>query len=293
MKIIILGAGGIGSVVGALLSRNNYVELIGRKEHVDSINNGGLKIGGCVNEIFNVKAYQKMEILDADDLIILTTKAQDIKEALEPVKHMIRKNNIILALQNGYGNEDLIRSIVDCEVIRGVITTATNFIKPGEVECNYFGDIYIENSKSSQKIKELIDNMPINISIDHNIKERIWMKLIFNCVFNPLTAVLKVKNKEILKLMDIVEKIIDETISVAGKEGIIIDKDDLIKRITDVVNTSGNNTSSMLQDIKKAKKTEIEFLNGKIIDLAKKHGLKVPYNEILYGLVCFLESKNN
>ena len=291
MKIIILGAGGIGSFVGALLSEENDVLLIGRTEHVDKINKDGLAISGCVNGNFKVKAAEKIEDIEEGSLIILTTKTLDIESSLKEIKSLIKKNNTILVLQNGLGNEDLVRSIVDCNVLRGIITTATNFAEPGNVICNYVGEISLEDSEFSEKLKNVFNKTAINTGIPKDMKKRIWAKLVFNCAINPLTAILKVKNNELLKLTDLIKNIAGEIISVAEKEGLKLDSKEIFDMIIKVITDSGDNTSSMLQDILKGKKTEIDFMNGKVVELGKKHKIAIPVNEMLVGMVKFLEKQ--
>jgi len=82
MKIIVLGAGGIGSMVGGFLSKNNDVLLVGRENHVNEINKNGLTISGAINENFKVKASTKIDSIEEDDIIVLTTKAVDNEKAL-------------------------------------------------------------------------------------------------------------------------------------------------------------------------------------------------------------------
>ncbi len=289
MKIIILGAGSIGSIIGALLSKNSDVLLIGRKEHVEKINSCGLRITNKIKENIKVKAAQNINRIKEDDILFLTTKAQDIKKSLNPIKHLIKKKNIIFILQNGYGNESLVKSIVDCPVIRGITTTAAYLTKPGEVELNSFGKIYIEETRYSKKILRLLEKTRIKAKIDKDIRQRVWSKLFFNCAMNPTTAILNKKNKELLKIKPLIERIIDEIIPIAKKENIDANKQEIMKNIENIITVSGNNISSTLQDIKKGKKTEIDFLNKKIVELGRKHNIKTPINEVLVKLVEYLE----
>src|SRR3989338_10174184 len=103
MKIIILGAGAIGSLYGAKLSRLNYVSLVARKKHADAINREGLKITGVENRTYRLKAATRAAQIEKNTLIILTTKAYDSENAINQIKKLLRKNTIILCLQNGYG----------------------------------------------------------------------------------------------------------------------------------------------------------------------------------------------
>jgi len=287
MKIIILGAGGIGSLVGALLSKDNDVLLIGRKEHADKIKNNGLQIKGCLNENFKLEAEEKIEKIEEDDMLILSTKATANEELLKEIKDKISENNILLVLQNGLGNEDQIKKIVNCHVIRGIITSGTTFLEPGTVECSNLGDLFIEKSEQSEKLADIFNNTGINTQIPEDMKERIWRKVIVNCVMNALTAILKVKNGELAKIPNVVKSIIDECVEVANKEGLELDNNEMFEFVMKTMDASAENKSSMFQDIIKGRKTEIDFLNNKVVELGKKHNIKTPVNKVLVDMVKF------
>jgi len=175
MKIIILGAGGVGSLVGGFLSKQNDVVLIGREAHVNEINKNGLTISGAVNENFKVKAATEIDKINESDLIILTTKAVDNENTLNNIKKLIHKNNIILCLQNGLGNEEQIKKIVDCEVIRGIITAGTTFLEPGRIICAGMGNIYLEKSKSSEEIVKMLKESGLRTEINKDIVKCIFI----------------------------------------------------------------------------------------------------------------------
>lgn len=289
MKIIILGAGGIGSLVGAFLSKENDVLLVGREKHVDKINKNGLKISGCINKNFKVKAATKIESIDDDTLIILSTKAVDNEKSINEIKGLIKEDTIILSLQNGLGTEDLIKELVDCEVIRGIITAGTTFLEEGRVECSNVGEVYLEDSDASEEIKNMLAGAGFKAEISDDIQERIWIKLMVNCVMNTLTAIFRVKNKELSKVPELVKSVIYETVEVAEKEGLNFDKEKMYEIVTGIIQKSGENKSSMFQDILKGRKTEIDFMNGKIVELGKKHNIKTPVNETLVSMIKFAE----
>src|SRR3989344_6088896 len=290
MKIIILGAGGIGSMAGALLSRENDVLLVGREAHADKINKDGLKISGCINKNFKVKAATEIVEMDEGTLVILCTKVVDSEAAIKKIRHLIKKNNIILCLQNGLGSEDIVKGIVKCKVIRGITTAGTTFLEAGKVSCSNIGDIFIKQSDVSEKICRIFKKAGLPAQVDKNIKERIWKKTIVNCVMNPLTAIFGVKNGALLKDTGLIMPIIDELLAVAEKEDLKFDRRETFSMVIKIIKDSAENKSSMLQDILKGKKTEVNFLNGKIIELAEKHKINVPANKMLFSMVKFLEN---
>ncbi len=290
MEVIILGAGGIGSLVGALLSKSNDVLLVGREAHVDEINKNGLEISGSINENFKVKAAIETGDIEDNTLIILSTKVIDSEETINSIKDKIKKNNIILCLQNGLGSEDIVKNIADCVVVRGVITAGTTFLEPGKVICSNIGSIYLEKNDVSEKILEMFNNSDLPTEVDGNIKDRIWKKLITNCVMNTLTAIFKVKNGDLAKVPDLVRLVVHELVLVANKEGLNYDEKETFNTVMDIIKASAENKSSMFQDVLKGRKTEIDFLNGKIIELAEKHKIDVPVNRTLVSMIKFLEN---
>jgi len=291
MGIIILGAGGIGSLVGALLSRNNDVLLIGRKSHVDEINKNGLRISGSITKNFKVEASTEIEEIDGNSLIVLSTKVTNSEEAINNIKNKIKKNNIILCLQNGLGSEDIVKNIVGCKVLRGVTTAGTTFLEPGKIICSNIGNIYLEKSNVSEKISGIFNKSNLPAEIDENIKDRIWKKLIANCVMNPLTALFKIKNGDLSKTPNLIMSIVHELVLVANKEGLHYDETETFNNVINTINASAENKSSMLQDILKGRKTEIDFLNGKAVKLAEKYKIDAPINKTLVNMIKFLETQ--
>ena len=294
MKIIILGAGAIGSLYGAKLSKSNEVTLVARKKHVAEINKNGLKITGVEDKTYKLKAVSKINKIEENTLIILSTKVYDSEKALKPIKNSLRKDTIILCLQNGYGAEEVAKKIVGkkCAVIRGVSSVGVSYTKPGSIKMNHLGYSVIEESSQSKIIAKNFDDCGLKGTVSKNIKKEIWKKLIVNCLLNPVTAILKIKNNELTstKLKPLMQLIGEECIKVAKKEGITFPKK-IINDILKFIITS-DNLSSMYQDLFKGKKTEIDYLNGAVVRLGKKYNVKTPVNESLVGMIKFLESKN-
>lgn len=291
-RILVLGAGAIGSTYGALLSQNNNVILIGRKSHVDAINKSGLTVSGSANGRYFVKAETAIEEIPSDTLILLTTKAHDAARAVTGVRPLLRKDTILLALQNGLGIIDVVEKIVEgkAKVIRGLATLAAEFFEPGKISY-WQRETFLEPTQTSEKIALAFNESGLKTKISNDMQEEIWKKLIVNCVTNPLTAILQVKNNEITaaSLKEVRHKIIQESIAVGKAEG--IDFEPNLEECVERKISSYTNYSSMCQDIMKRKKTEIDFLNAKIVELGKKHSVPTPVNETLVDLIRFLEAR--
>lgn len=290
-KIFILGAGAIGSVYGTLLSRKNDVVLIGEKAHVETIRAKGLNLTGDINETFQLEAKTRIDALPPNTLLLLTTKAHQSKKAISEIKKLLKKDTVILVLQNGLGNEDLVRKIVGkrCQVLRGLTLIFAEFLEPGRIK---FGNAktILPLTNNGKRIAEIFRESGLPVKLAKDMKKEIWKKLVVNCLLNPLTALFRVKNNEIwgIALKSVREKIIRECIKVATAEGIFFKKGfekEIAKKMSFYTNYS-----SMCQDIIRGRKTEIDFLNGKILELGKKHKIQTPVNELLYYLIKFLES---
>lgn len=291
-KIFVLGAGAIGSIYGAFLSRKKDVTLIGSQGHVKTIHAQGLTLTGDINQNFRLKADVKIGEVPSNTLILLTTKAHDSVQAINQIKNMLKKDTVILVLQNGLGNEGLVKKLVSgkVEVLRGLTMMAAEFLEPGKIRV-WKNKTIIAKSKTAQEIASLFNDCGLETYISENMMKEIWDKLILNCVINPLTAIFHVRNHKIASetLKWIRHEIVRECLAVGKAEGINlkINPEELDRKILGYTNFS-----SMCQDIIKGKKTEIDFLNGKIVELGRKYLIPTPVNQTLTCLTKFLEEKS-
>ena len=291
-KIFVLGAGAVGSSYGALLSRKNDVTLIGRKNHVEAIKTKGLEISGDTQERFFVKAETKIKKIPLNALILLTTKAHDSVKALTEIKNLLRNDTVILILQNGLGNKELIKEFVGdkIEVLRGLVTMAAEFFEPGKITL-WNGKTILEQTETGKRIAELFNESGLKTRVSNEFERELWNKLVVNCVVNPLTAILRVRDNEIVvdALKKVRHGIIDECAKVGTAEGMVFESG--LKETIDRKIVKYTNFSSLCQDLMRGKRTEIDFLNGKILELGRKHHIPTPINETLVSLIKSLEAK--
>ncbi len=292
MRIIVLGAGAIGSLYGAKLSKLNDVLLVARQEHADRINKNGLKITGMENATYKVRAVTKINEIRNNTLILLTTKVYDSKKAIEGIKDLLKKDTIILCLQNGLYSEEAVKDAVKgkCPVIRGISNCGAAFLEPGIVRYNSHGYTVIEKSQISNEFASELKKCGLGGEVAENIKYEEWKKLIINCLINPISAILGKENMAVAdeKLYPLKKLIADECLKAAEKDGIKFDID-FVKMVDEMIKES-RNISSMQQDIIKGKKTEIDYLNGAVVRLGKKYGVKCPVNEGLAMIIRGMES---
>jgi 2-dehydropantoate 2-reductase len=294
-QVVVLGAGGIGSYYGALLSEKVDVLLVGRGEHVEAINSRGLEIKGLYEGGFKISATTTISEtgIGAKALILITTKAYDLKASILGIRESLRSDTTLLLLQNGYGNKDLVEGILGAGVmvVRGLVSTGVEFLKPGIIDVKFTGEAVLPESPTGRRIKELFESCGLETRLAKDMDYEVWKKLCINCVINPLTAILRVPNNRIAveSLEWARQRIVEECREVAEREGVILEED-LAERITRAA-ALYSNMSSMYQDILKGGRTEIDFLNGKITELGAKHGVETTVNRVMVALIKYMEGR--
>lgn len=292
-KVIIVGAGAIGSYYGYMLSRSSDVLLIGRREHVDAVNSGGLEVTGAVEGTSNLDASTELSGIPEKSLIVITTKAYDTEEAVKGFRGLLMPDTAILVLQNGLGNEELVQSLVgpDVDVVRGLASTGVEFPSPGRIEVKLVRQTVLPKTATGERIERLFASCGLDARLSERMDVEVWRKLAMNCVINPLTALFRVPNTEIAVegLREVRRGIVDECVSVSEREGVVLEGD-LEEEIAKAA-ASYSNISSMCQDVKKGRRTEIGFLNGKVSELGRRHGVATPVNDVLTSLIRFMEGK--
>ncbi|KUK16716.1 2-dehydropantoate 2-reductase [Thermococcus sp. 101 C5] len=297
MKIYILGAGSIGSLFGALLTRiGEDVTLIGRKEHVDAINNRGLRVVGA--EEFTVYPRAVTEVPpEPPDLIILATKSYSTAHALKCARESIGKNTWILSIQNGLGNEE--EALKYTKNVLGGITTNGAALEKWEVVrwtgkgVTIIGNYPKGRGEFAENVVALLKKAGLEAEISDNIIGWKWAKAIVNSAINPIGTIMEVKNGIILGndyLLTLAMEVVKEGCQVATQLGIEFDTHPM-ELLLETLKRTRENYNSMLQDVRRGKTTEIDFINGKIIEYGEKMGLKTPLNFALWSLVKAKESQ--
>jgi len=322
IKVGFIGAGSIGSLFGgylaAIQSKNYLLEVIFfcKEDHAKKINKKGLKIDlkGSVRIVDNIKAFKNLEDYITSqvdkkigfDFIFLTTKTYDIENALFQYLDLIEESKWLVILQNGIGNEDNIKKYCDKSKLVRIITSHGALLKnPGYVYHKGTGFTYIgfpfqdlkrlsrEEYQDARYLLETILKLAgIESSFVENIIEKSWEKAFINIGINALGALTRLKNGRLLEsegLRRIMEEAVKEALRIAELKEIELSKENFIDLTFSVAKETYNNKNSMLQDVIKGKKTEIDFMNGKIVEYARELGLEVPINEILTNLIKGLE----
>ncbi len=298
MKIIIFGAGAIGSLFGAHLARNHEVTLICRKKHAQAINQNGLKIIGLSEIHVHPKAVFSLEGLEQPDILFLTVKAYDTEQAIQDAKPLIGPETKIVSLQNGLGNLEAIASTLPkvrqseenlpgATIIGGVTSHGAILREPGIIE--HTGHSY--TLVDDEIIASLLTEVGIETQASDNIQAQIWYKAIVNAVINPIGTLMKNRNGLLIRdprFQAIARQIVSEGIAVAEAKGIALCPEYAWQKVIQVATETSENICSMRFDIDKGKKTEINQMNGAIARYGSELGIPTPANSLITALILAL-----
>ena len=294
-KIMVLGAGAIGSLFGGLLSDFGYdVTLVGRAPHVKAIKENGLIISGFTDKTIEVDATTEPV---ESDIIFLTVKSYDTEQAIREIP--ISKETIVISIQNGLNNlETIFKYVEKSQIVGGVTSNGSLTLSPGQIRHTGIGYTVIggldeEANIAARDIAKLLTDAGIKTEVSEGIMDRIWEKLMINVGINAPAALTGMRNGELPTCEEakwVMIEAIKEAILVAEKVGINIPKD-MVERVIDVTENTAGNRCSMLQDVANKKRTEIDAINGAIVRMGEEMCIDTPINRTLYALIKGIESK--
>lgn len=295
MRILVFGAGALGSFVGGMLSQNNDVVLIGRREHVETIEGNGLAITGKTEIVVHPKAKESVDGNEKPDWVLVATKSYDTEDAMRTLSPLF-KDAVFLSLQNGLGNEDIMSRYVP-RVLGG--TTSHGITKDGAGRIIHAGlgrtvlGNYQGAEDSVSVVADALNGSGIETETANDIRSEIWKKAIVNAGINPVTAITGQKNGFILENPDLemtLEAICEEAVQVANAHGIDISVEESIEQTKEVARLTADNKSSMLQDMEGGKRTEIDSICGAIVKLGMEKNVPTPVNSSLMAVVKGIEA---
>jgi 2-dehydropantoate 2-reductase len=306
MKIGIVGPGAMGCLLGGRMARagNEVILLDHIPERVEIINRQGLVIEG-IEGTFQVKIFSTLNPADLSrsDLILNCVKAYDTRIVAQ-ILQTIEPGPFFLTLQNGVGNVEILGEYLPrAKILAGITSHGATDLGPGQVRHAGQGDTFIGYGFSKEdidplqdpqlnQVKELLTKAGFVTQVVPKVENLIWSKLLVNVGINALTALTRLPNGKLLEFSgteEILEEAVREGISVGKKKGIEFIYPDLPAQVKKVCRLTGSNISSMLQDVVKKKRTEIDFINGVIMREGGHFRIPVPVNTLLTRLVQTIE----
>jgi 2-dehydropantoate 2-reductase len=203
-------------------------------------------------------------------------------------------NGIALSLQNGLGNDEILKRILNPErVAMGVTTVGAKMLEPGYVQFTGNGKIFLGDHPHVGGLAELLKKAGFQVEIVSDPISLQWGKLVINAAINPLTALLRIPNGELLERPEargLLAEAAQEAAYVATKLGITLPYLDPVLAVEEVAQNTATNYSSMLQDVMRGTVTEVEAINGEIVRIGEHIGVPTPVNRILWRLVKSLDN---
>ena len=300
MRICVVGCGAVGSLFAANLAAHEEVWAYDLDaEHVQAINEHGLRLSGAGEVVGAVRATTDAAELPACDFGIVATKSMHTEPAIAASARAFAEGSVC-SVQNGVGNEEVIAGHVE-RVIRGTTFPAGRIVGPGQVQWDVKGDTTIGPFEPSpapmaevERLAEACTRAGLPTSAVPDARGPQWRKVIFNAATNPIGALTRLTHGRVCERPDLralVTALVDEGKAVVAAQGIELDADpeELIDHAARP-DVAYDHKASMLQDVEARRQTEIDFLNGGVVRFGREHGVPTPLNEMITALVKGLEA---
>ena len=302
-KIYVLGAGAVGCFFGGMLARAHHdVTFIARPKRAEALNECGLEMDcKTFHETVQVKASSNIALLEDADLVLLSVKSLDTEDTLTQIKSVLPSKAVVLSLQNGVANIDIASNIISSPIYAAVVYVAAGMIGQRTMKHHGRGELLVGSLSSTspiddinlQGICKLFDEVGVPCSVAPQIKREMWLKFLVNCSFNAISGIGQISYGQMVKspgIVKLIQEITREFLTIAALEDVKITMSEALAANDSIATTMLTQVSSTAQDLAKGKRTEIDFLNGYIVQLGKRHGIPTPYNESVYALVKMMES---
>jgi 2-dehydropantoate 2-reductase len=272
--ILIVGTGALATLFAARLTSSGHpVTMLGTwPEGLSALRQNGARLRDA-----NGKAA------------LVLVKSWQTERVAHQLKECLADDGLAITLQNGLGNlEILANRLGGLRVALGTITIGATLLGPGLVRAGGEGKISIEAHPAIGPIKETLISANFQVEMVKNAGSIVWGKLIINAAINPLTAILKIPNGELLKRPSarrLMHRLVEEAVSVASAEKVALPFRDPIVAVEEVARLTALNHSSMLQDVQRLAPTEIDAICGAVVRLGEQHHIPTPCNDACWRLI--------
>jgi len=291
MRITVLGCGALGQLwLTALCKQGHEVQGWLRIPQPYCSVNLVEDDGTIFNESLTAN---DPDFLARSDLLLVTLKAWQVSDAVKGLASSLSPTTPVLLLHNGMGTVEELKSLPN-PLLMGTTTHAArrdgNVIIHVASGITHIGPARAQDGEFSYLADTLQMALP-DVAWHNTIRPALWRKLAVNCVINPLTALRDCKNGDLRDAPEEIEQIAREVAAVIEREGHHISADDLIAYVHQVIESTAENISSMLQDVRAMRHTECDYITGYLLRRARAHGIAVPENARLFDLIKRKESE--
>jgi 2-dehydropantoate 2-reductase len=293
MNLLIAGTGAMACLFAArLASSGNKVTMSGSwEEGLAALRQYGVRILDLDGREHRYRVEVMNSTKNKGDFqqCFVLVKSWQTEQVAKQLGKCLSAKGIALTLQNGLGNDEILKAILTPDrVALGVTTVGARMLEPGYVQFTGNGKIFLGAHPQVSGLSRLLETAGFQVEVVDDPISLLWGKLLINAAINPLTALLRVKNGELLEQQvtrELLGDVAKEAASVALQLGIHLPYTDPILAVEEVARNTATNYSSMLQDVLRGTGTEIEAINGAIVRVGERNGVPTPINRVLWQLV--------
>lgn len=302
MRIAILGTGAMGSLLAALLAKAgmDVFMLDTWREGVEAIRQRGLRLCDREQQFENiaVRAVSEGHSAGTVDLIIVLVKSYQTAAAMERALPLLSPHTAVLTLQNGWGNAARIAAVCGEErVLAGVTYHSATVLEPGVVQHagsgpTFLGELRGGWSDRAREIADLLNRAGVQTTAVADPVREIWAKLSLNVCTLPTSALLRCYAGELVKhegSLSLMRALLKEAVTVGKALGVHLDEEERWQTITGLLARSAGAKASMLQDIENRRRTEIDVVNGAVVDAGRRLQIPAPFNQSVVWLISSLQ----
>jgi 2-dehydropantoate 2-reductase len=307
-KVAVVGAGAVGSFYGAMLARAGHaVVLVGRPAHVEAIRRDGLRLEmGGRTETVALDASSAITAARDADLVLVSVKSSDTEAVARELAPLLARDAVVVSLQNGVENADVIARHVDATVVPAVVYVATAMPAPGVVRHHGRGDLVVgprtraaaDDAALGKRLDALaafFATAGVAVTVSADVVAELWSKLMVNCAYNAISALAQSSYGEMVALAPIRElqrTVVGEVVAVAAAAGVELPLAAAIDAMERIAPAMPAQLSSTAQDVARRKPSEIDHLNGFVVRRGRELGVATPANQALHALVKLVESRH-
>ena len=296
MLVTMAGCGALGSLLASKMIEGGLrVQAFQRKgAHLDVLEEKGITIQ--TDRKGTRKSYPLEAVshdpsrLEKTRLMVVLVKSYHTSDIM-PARSLLEDDGVVLTLQNGLGNAEILaEGFGDARVAAGITNYAAFRIGPGVIGWGGDGQIYLGPWKKGSPVEwvcSVLSGAGLKVNCIDDPRPFLWKKVAINATINTLTSLTGLENGKLLNhgnLLTMMQNVCEETRLAASREGVALQGEELWQMVRDTMDLTATNRSSMLQDLEKGRRTEIESIAGKILELAQDEG-EFPYTRTLYNLI--------
>ena len=293
IRIAVMGAGAVGCYYGGMLARAGHeVVLIGRQSHVDAIARDGLRLETrTFDEQVRLQASTEASAVAGASLVLFCVKSPDTEAAGAQIGPHLDADALVIALQNGVDNADRLRGAITRAVAASVVYVGAEMAGPGHVRHHGRGELVLETSPRCEAVAQTMIAAGIPTELSGNVRGALWAKLILNCAYNALSAIVQQPYGRIAQnasARDVMREVVAECLAVAAADGVEV-VGDVEQAVRQIAISMPSQFSSTAQDLARGRHSEIDHLNGYVLKRGEALGIATPANRVLHTLVRLIE----